>query len=134
MCSFPVLIKDFFVEGLPASAATGIYTTSSKGMILGKFSDSTIYRVTENQPCSDIISSFPFAGAGANLKLVDPASWKGNFLLVRPAGQTSLDPEIPDGVGSLFILNGQITFTDTKTFTVKSYEGNTPLDICAALS
>jgi hypothetical protein len=102
---------------------------------VGVIADSLILRLSQNNPCSAVVTSSFANGQGIRFEPVSDSTfqWTGGFILIRPAGQTSLDPRIPDQVASLFLLDGTITFQGSK-FKVLSYTGKDPVDICAALS
>jgi hypothetical protein len=135
LCGFPIIIKDFCKDGLPDPAVAN--TLYAKGINVGALPDLPVLRVSSS-PCSSIVSSYTVQGKGWTSTQGNPddgsqISWKGGFLLVRPAGQTSLDPTIPDKVASLFVLSGIITFQGDD-FTVLKYAGTTPVDVCKMLA
>jgi hypothetical protein len=106
-------------------------------MNVGALPDVPVLRLSRASPCSSILSSYTVQGSGGTTTQGNPDdgsqfSWKGGFLLIRPAGQTSLDPTIPDQVASLFELSGIITFQGD--FTVLKYAGTTPVDVCKMLA
>jgi hypothetical protein len=129
VCSFAVIVKDFLCDGLPVPAQ------NASGVLRGVSRDSDVLRLATNDNCSSIVSRYFDRGTGATFEFPSDGIfvWRGNFLLIRPGGQKSFDPRIPDGMPSLFLLNGRITF-NTTDFIVIRYTGKNPVDVCAALS
>jgi hypothetical protein len=90
----------------------------------------TVYRLDENFD--------PVCLSGA-INFQEPSDdgfiWAGNLLLLRRPGLQSNDPDgfDKDGKGGIFAMNGRIRYEDI-SFTIESYKGKTPIDVCALLA
>ena len=134
LCDFPVIIAGFDVSGLPDVANP---SQMNPGANVGKNPPTGIHRVVEGaeNPCENIVKSYISQGTGANLSPSQDGefSWKGSFIIARPAGQTSLIPDVfPDQEGGLWDVNGRVTYKGND-FTLLSYAGSPPFDICEYL-
>lgn len=114
-------------------------TLLKKGINVGAAPNYPVLRLSSDDPCGPIVSKYTVKGRGASMQ-GNPAdgsqvSVKGGFLLMVFAGTASLDPRIPDQVGSLLVLSGRVTFREEDdTATVLKYTGATPIDVCKKLA
>jgi hypothetical protein len=129
-CDFPVFVSGLGIEGLPLPAGQA---HAKNDLNTGRLHELQVYRLDQNSNCATAPYVHNGAGnfqPGSN----EGFSWQGNFVLLRPAGQISNDPGglDRDGTGGIWAVKGKVTFSDT-AFTMKSYKGKTPVDICAIL-
>ncbi|KAG7340377.1 hypothetical protein IV203_023920 [Nitzschia inconspicua] len=128
LCGFSLIISGFGVQGLPDKV-------KGNGKNVGVTPATGYHKVTEPGNCDTVLCSYPYKGAGQYLE--EPKAtgfdWNGNFVILRPPGQTSFAPQLfADGEGGIKVVNGKVSFAD-EDFTLKDYKGKKPFDICAYL-
>jgi hypothetical protein len=131
ICDFPFIITGFGVDGLPPPAAAAHLKQNLRN---GLSPDLGVFRVSEDDmTCNSIVKSYISKGKGGRIVVTKSGeTWNGNLLIFRPANQTSYVDAFPDQVGGLWEISGRIVF-EGNDFTIRSYSGKKPIDICALL-
>jgi hypothetical protein len=134
-CDFPVIVAGERVNGLPEGATLAM---DSLGINAGVTPKIGFYKVGNDFSCGSVESSLVVPGKGLHYKIseLDDKSQltvTGNFILSRPAGQTSYAPEFPDQKEGIWQVSGSITF-EGDDFTIVRSSGKPPFDICQYLA
>jgi hypothetical protein len=121
----------FGVEGLPPPAAAAHL---KNGLRNGVGPNIGIFRVSkDDMTCNSIVKTYIYSGKGSRIVTTNAGeTWNGNLLVFRPPFQTSYVKEFPDQVGGVWAISGKLVFEGTD-FTIRSYSGKKPIDICKIL-
>ena len=139
---FPVIVSSFGPPNVPVPA---VGAKVKNGLDNGIQHDGSIFRTSSmrdvgfayatQDDCESIIATSFAEGKGAQYKAASDGTfvWSGNVNIVRPAGQTSLVPELfEDGEGGIKRINGSVTFEGVD-FKIVKFGGKIIEDVCETL-